>query len=173
MIFYSTRVEAHFKHFREVLTLLQSAGVSLKLPKCNFFETSVDYLGHVVRPGKVEVATRNFEAMKQSQAPANQTYLRCFLRICKVYRRFVPNFSQVTSPPNRKLSRGQPNSFETLKDDEYEAFRSLKDKFVRPPILALPRHGYPYTLDTEACEYQVGFTLLQQQPNGNKLPIGY
>ena len=52
-IVYSRTVEAHFEPVREVLTLLQAAGVSLKLRKCSFFETSVDYLGHVVRPGKL------------------------------------------------------------------------------------------------------------------------
>ena len=173
VIVYSTTVEAHFEHIREVLTLLQAAEVSLELRKCSFFETSVDYLGHVVRPGNLEVAMKNCESIKQAKGPANQTELRSLLGMCNVHLRLVPNFACAAAPLNRKLTKGEPYASETLTDKEYEALQNLKDKIVRPPILALPRHGYPYALDTDGCEYQVGCTLLQQQPNADKTPIGY
>ena len=173
MIVYPSTAEAHLKHVREVLTLLQSAGVSLNLRKCNVFETSVDYRGHVLRLRNLEVATKNFEAIKQSKARAKHTELRSFSGMCNVYRRFVPNFDLVASPLNKKLSKDRTYSFETLTEEEYEAFTSLNCKPLRPPIPVLPRHGYPYTLDIDACEYQVGYNLLQQQPNGDNLPKGY
>ena len=71
VIVYSKTVEAHFQHVREVLTLLQAAGFSLKLRRCSFFQTSVDYRGHVVRPGKLEVATKTCDSIKEAKAPAN------------------------------------------------------------------------------------------------------
>ena len=168
VIFYSTTVEAHLEHGQELLTLLQAAGVSLKLRKCSFSEISVDCLGHVVRPGKLEVAAKNCESIKQAKASANQTELRSFLGMCNVYRRFVPNFARVAAPFNRKLSKGEPYAFETLTDREYEAFHNLRDKLVRPPILALPRDGDPYTLDTDACEYQVGCNSCKNSPMRTK-----
>ena len=44
---------------------------------------------------------------------------------------------------------------------------------MSPPILAIPCYGNKYTLDTDACAYQVGCALLQEQPSGDRLPIGY
>ena len=44
---------------------------------------------------------------------------------------------------------------------------------MSPPIFALLRYGKKYTLDTDACAYQVGCALLQEQPSGERLPIGY
>ena len=47
---FSKDTDKHVSHVDEVLTLLRSAGVSLKLKKCEFFQAKVDYLGHVNTP---------------------------------------------------------------------------------------------------------------------------
>ncbi|CDF40922.1 unnamed protein product [Chondrus crispus] len=93
--------------------------------------------------------------------------------MCNVYRRFVKGFAKIAAPLNRKTGKNQPFEFEVLTDEEYEAFVELKKRLVSPPILALPRYGKKYTLDTDACAYQVGCALLQEQPDGDRLPIGY
>lgn len=48
-------VSEHLEHVREVLTLLRDAGVSLKLAKRTFLGPQVSYLGHIIRPGRLEV----------------------------------------------------------------------------------------------------------------------
>jgi Reverse transcriptase (RNA-dependent DNA polymerase) len=53
IIIYSTSREDHSHHVDEVLTTLGRAGLSLKLKKCHFFKDAVDYLGHVIRPGRL------------------------------------------------------------------------------------------------------------------------
>ena len=173
VIIYSKTVTEHIIHVRQVLGMLRAAGVSLKLRKCAFFKPSVDYLGHVIRPGKLEVASKMTDALKKALPPTNQTELRSFIGMCNVYRRFIKNFARIAAPLNRKLEKNQPFTFGTITGTDYEAFQELKTKLISPPILALPRHGYKYTLDTDACVYQVGCTLLQEQPNGDKLPVGY
>ena len=173
VIVYSKTIKEHFIHVQTVLQLLRDAGVSLKLAKCSFFDQSVDYLGHVIKPGKLEVASKTVDAIRQARPPTDQTQLRSFLGMCNVYRRFVENFARIAAPLNKKLRKGEPFEFGHLNDAEHSAFLTLKDKLVNPPILALPRHNYHYTLDTDACEDQVGCVLLQEQPNGDKLPIGY
>ena len=173
VIIYSKTMEEHFYHVQKVLSLLRDAGVTLKLSKCNFFTGSVDYLGHTIRPGKLEVASTNLKALEEAKYPTNQTVVRSFLGMCNVYRRFVPNFSRIAAPLNKKLRKGEPTNFEVLNDEEYDAFSTLKKKLMSPPILALPRPGYPYTVDTDACNTQVGCCLLQEQPDGNLHPVGY
>lgn len=46
-------------------------------------------------------------------------------------------------------------------------------KLISPPILALHYTGGHYSLDTDACEVQVGCILLQGQSDKTKKPIGY
>lgn len=42
---------------------------------------------------------------------------------------------------------------------------------MSPSIIVLPRHGHRYTVDTDACGSQIGCAPLQQQLNGDNLPI--
>jgi len=48
VIIYSTSIEQNIKHIDIVLGLLQKAGLKIKLSKCTFLQTSVNYLGHVI-----------------------------------------------------------------------------------------------------------------------------
>lgn len=174
VIIYSKSIEEHFDHLDIVLKLMHGAGLTLKLRKCAFFQDTVDYLGHVVSPGKLAVARRGIEAVKKCLPPRDITELRSFLGLCNVYRRFVANFSRIAAPLNQKMKKGMPTKWGDLTDKEMEAFQTLKDQLTSPPVLALPRLGHAYTVETDACETQVGCVLLQDQP-GEKYPkpIGY
>lgn len=174
VIIYSKSVEDHFAHVRTVLTLLQNAGVSLKLNKCSFFTTAVDYLGHKIRPGKLEVASRTCEAIRYAKPPTNQTEIRSFLGLCNVYRRFVKNFARIAAPLNKKLHKDKPKYFGPLDEEELQAFATLRNCLLSPPILALPKMGKPYIVETDACNEQVGCVLLQEQETAKDYrPIGY
>ena len=57
-----------------------------------------------------------------------------------------------------------------------DAFETLKRKLISPPVLALPKRGRPYMIDTDASAYQLGAALLQQQDPSNPkewVPVGY
>ena len=73
VIVYSESVTEHVDHVREVLQLLYTAGVSPKISKCTFCDTSVTYLGHVIRPSRLEVERRNVVAIARALPPSNQT----------------------------------------------------------------------------------------------------
>ena len=117
VIIYSYDVREHFNHVHEVLSVLKDAGISLKLTKCRFLEASVDYLGHVIRPGKLKIASNNLKAIELAKSPGNQTELKSFLGVCNVYRRFVPNFARIASHLNAKTSKKQPYHIGNLSDE--------------------------------------------------------
>jgi Reverse transcriptase (RNA-dependent DNA polymerase) len=106
IIIYSKTMDAHVGHLDEVFALLGTAGLLLKLSKCFFFKDTVDYLGHVIRPGKLAVAVKNTESLRSALSPTTQTELRSFLGLCNVYRRFAPGFSKVAGPLNHLLKKG-------------------------------------------------------------------
>ncbi len=55
VIVFSHTLGDHIEHVDAVLTALRGAGVSLKLRKCQFFTDRIRYLGHIIRPGTLEV----------------------------------------------------------------------------------------------------------------------
>jgi RNase H-like domain found in reverse transcriptase len=140
-----------------------NAGVSLKLSKFNFFQPSVDYLGHVVHPGKLAVASKNVAAFARAEHPRTRIELRSFPGMCNVYRKFVPNFANSAAPLTNLLNKGQPIDLPPFDSTQAVALKILKDALTTPSLLCLPKDNQPYTLDVDASDYQLGATLQKFQ----------
>lgn len=129
----------HIEHVDEtVLTVLQKAGVSVKLPKCELFSSKVTYLGHIIRQGELLIDPVMVPRLKDALPPATQSELRSFLGLCNVYRRFVRVFSDVAAPLNAPLRKDPPAKFGALSTDATAAFEKLRDAVTSPPVLSLP-----------------------------------
>lgn len=66
---FSTSPEQHKDHVHKVLTLLKSPGETLKL-MCQFFTDNIDYLGHVIRPRRLEIALHTHTPLADCKRPA-------------------------------------------------------------------------------------------------------
>ena len=99
LVIFSKTEEEHFTQVSHVLDLLEEAGVKLKLKKCFFFRQRVEYLGHVITPGRLSVANdaKATCAVREASFPESITQLRSFLVACNVYRRFVKDYSKIAS----------------------------------------------------------------------------
>ena len=173
IIIFSRNAEEHLRHVEEILITLRDAGVSLKIAKCEFFKDTVKYLGHVIKPGRLEVDALATKALKGMHHPRNQTELRSFLGLCNVYRRFVPNYSRIAAPLTELLKKDKPVTLEPFGEAESPAFQALIDAVCSPQVLALPRVGLKYSVDTDASNGQIGAALFQTHEDGERKPIGF
>jgi len=173
IIVFSHDAETHLSHLDEVFTLQGNAGVTLKAKKCHLFSNKVDYLGHVVRPGRISVNERNLKAIRKAQFPRTQTELRCFLGMCNVYRRFTDSFAEYAKPLNRLASTTLPKRLAPSTQKQQDAFDKLREMLCNPSMLALPRKDGKYIIDVDASYNQLGCCLLQEQPSGEYHPVGY
>jgi hypothetical protein len=173
IIVFSKNEEQHLLDLDAVLHRLYRAGLSLNLKKCHFFKETVDYLGHVIRPGKLSVAEKNTQALRTAKPPTTQSELRSFLGLCNVYRRFVRGFARIAAPLNALLRKGESPQLGVLSKEQLDAFEQLRSNLLNPPILALPRAEGAMILDTDASDEQIGCCLFQEQPDGARHPIGY
>ena len=172
IIIFSNTVEEHIQHVDEILDCLKRAGVTLKIKKCKFFTTTVEYLGHVIKPGRLEIDHAHTASLREALPPTNKSELRSFLGLCNVYRRFVENFSTKAGPLNELLRKNTPDKF-TLNDDQLKAFKELIEVILSPPALALPQNGLPYSVDTDASDYGIGCSLFQTTEDNERRTIGY
>jgi hypothetical protein len=156
IIIFSGSFEEHLTHLYQVLERLYRAGLSLKLRKCRFFSDKVSYLGHVIRPGTLAVAEKNTSALKDAKPPMKQSELRSFLGLCNVYRRFVAGFAKIAAPLNALLRKGESPTLRQLTTEQMDAFNTLRERLLRPPVLALPRAEGTFTLDMDASPDQIG-----------------
>ncbi len=156
-----------------MLSILRKAGISLKFEKSNFFCRSVDYLGHRMTPGRLEVALKRKALLEGFQFPPTQTQVRSFLGMCKVHRLFIKDFAKIAGPINDLPKKGMPAHLGPPTGEQLVAFNTLKQRLLAPPILRLPVYGRPYTVDVHASKSQLGCALLQEQEDGTLMPIGY
>lgn len=87
-------VEEPLDHLQIVLGLLHRVGISLKLKKCFLSEKRIDYLGQKVQSGRLGISTNETYLICRLQHPKNVTEHNSLLRLCEVFRRFLPKFSE-------------------------------------------------------------------------------
>ena len=173
VIIFSASAEQHVKDVDVVLTRLREAGVTLNAEKCTWFSNEVEYLGHIVRPGQIHVHDKNVDALKHASFPTTKTQLKSFLGMCNVYRRFVEDFAERAKPLNATTRADVPPDLPKPTDAAFAAFDDLRQALLAPPILALPKAKGQMIIDVDACADQLGCTLLQEQPESTRLPVGY
>jgi RNase H-like domain found in reverse transcriptase/Reverse transcriptase (RNA-dependent DNA polymerase) len=170
---FSKTMEEHLEPFNAVLHILYRAGLSLNLNKCCFLRDTMSYLGHVIRPGKVNLAEKNTHALKTAKPPTTQSERISFLGLCNVYRRFVPGFGKITATLNVLLRKGESPQLGSLSEEQFAEFETIRTRLLDPPILALPLAEGRLNFEDDASQEQIGFCLLQEQVGGTRNPVGY
>ena len=171
---FSRTHEEHAEHLDTVLGMLRTAGISLTPKKCSFFRPNVHYLGHVISPRKLSVADTAAEAFKTFTIPRTFTQVRSFLGACNVYRHFVKGFAKTARPLTNMTRKDAEPDFDNPTEAQLQAFEDPKARMSAPPILALPRYGRPFMIDTDASAYQLGCMLLRERDEANDWrPFGY
>lgn len=150
IIVFTTSNLDHLDHVREVLKLLQAARMTLRLIKCFFMPQLVDYLGHVIYPGKLAVAIRTLDAFAVLKPPRTLSHLWYFLDFCNVYRRFVTDDDRRSGLLTCLLGKVEPVRFVALSACAEAVLFCLKLLLISSPVWAMLRYGRPYVLDTDA-----------------------
>jgi len=164
LIIFSADAESHLSHLDRVPTLLGKHGVTLKAQKCHLFSNEVEYLCHVVRPGRLSVNEKNLKAIKKAVFPKAQTQLRSFLGMYYVYRRFTVDFAKTAKPLNDLTSVKLPKRLSPPTPEEQAAFDKLREQLCHPPILAIPRKEGKYIIDVDASYDQLGSAYYGSNP---------
>lgn len=161
--------DEHLQNLSTVLQKLREANLHIKPSKCNFCREQVNYLGHIV--SKAGVATDPEKTAKVSDWPTPMTVqqLQQFLGLASYYRRFVKDFSQISSPLHRLTEQGREFKWT---DECAQAFSTLKQRLTHTPVLAFPDFTKPFTLDTDASDSGIG-AVLSQTADGQERVIAY
>lgn len=113
-------------------------------------------------------------AIFQLEVPTIASGLRSFLRLCNVFRRFIPCSTTIGWPLSKKnFVKHKPKRLERLLKKKLQALETLKEEPISPPVLAVPKNNEHYTFHTEACVRHFGCVLVQKQKDGTTKPIDY
>ena len=160
----------HLKRLEKLLTILESKGITLKLPKCSFAVPEINVFGHIVCERGIRPDNTKIEAIKNAPHPTTAAEVRSFLGLANYCARYIPDYSTLTFPL-RQLTK---NNVKFQWEHRHEkAFQSLKDAITTAPVLA----HYSLTAETkvvvDASPWAVGAVLLQKQADDSYRPIAY
>jgi transposase InsO family protein len=170
IIIASPTLEKHFQSLEVVFKKLRAASLRVKLTKCEFVKTHINFLGHQIGPDGVQLHPSHLEAIRKYVAPTNQDGIRSFLGFLSYFRTFVPEFSKIADPLNKLLKKDQPFEWGPAQE---QAMNLLKDKLINAPILKYPDFNREFFMFTDASNVGLGAVLLQADNKGKLHPISY
>lgn len=136
VIVFSENVDDHGRHLDTVLSLLHDACITLRLRKCFFFQPRLEYLGHVISPGKLAVSSTHIDEFRNFELLRSRRELREFLGAYNVCRRFIKSFAAIARPLNCFTQEDAGPDWEGPTQEQLEAFETLKKKMMSAPVLA-------------------------------------
>ncbi|XP_075480667.1 uncharacterized protein LOC142521334 [Primulina tabacum] len=159
ILVYSPDETSHEEHLHLALPTLRDNKLYAKFSKCEFWQRSVSFLGHVISKEGVSVDPRKVEAITEWPKTKNATDIRSFLGLAGYYRKFVEGFSSIAVPLT-KLT--QKNSKFTWSEDCEKSFQTLKEKLASTPVLILLAENKDFTIYSDASKESLGCVLMHE-----------
>jgi len=167
---FSKTWEEHLKHLENVFERIKKAGLKLSPKKCQFGNSELKFLGHIVGQDGIKMDPAKIEKVQNFPKPVNVTQVRSFLGLCNYYRKFVKGFARRASPLTELLRKGEEFNWTNR---HQRAFEDLREQLTTEPILIYPDWEKPFILSTDASTFAVGAILSQLDKQGNERVIAY
>lgn len=163
---------SHIKTLKEVYQRLKDAGLTVNLKKCEFCRPSLKFLGFVVDNNGLRTDPDKVSAIVNYPTPKNTTEIKRLIGLVSWYRRFIKDFSSISSPINDLLhgrKKGQPIVWT---EEAEKAFSEIKLRLTSAPVLASPDFSKPFVIQCDASDTGVG-AVLYQECDGLEHPVAY
>jgi len=98
ILVYSPSWKEHLQHLDIVLQLLQKESLYVKLSKCSFGTSEIDYVGHTISVQGVHMDKEKVQAVMEWQQPQTIKQLRSFLGLTGYHRRFIKGYAIIAAP---------------------------------------------------------------------------
>lgn len=175
IIVYSNSFSDHLKHLSSCLSLLQKHNWHVKLSKCQFASSSVNYLGHKVSAGVISPIDKNIEKLLAMKRPETAADIVSFLATINYYRKFIKGYDYVIFPL-RELEKKYRNSKEKFLLSSFpeaeSSYLNILDLISSQPILHLFRLGLPILVKTDCSKFAWGGVLCQVE-DGIEFPVAF
>ncbi|CAM5133024.1 unnamed protein product [Eretmochelys imbricata] len=81
--------EDHLKNLEATLQRLEEYGLQVRKDKCEVFQPSVEYLGHIIDATGLHKVSAKVKAIVEALPPQNVIQLRSFLGLLNYYGKFI------------------------------------------------------------------------------------
>ena len=112
---------------------LQKVGLYANLKKCKFHTDTVEYLGFILLPDRLQMDPTKVSAITEWPELWKVKDVQAFLGFVNFYQRFIHGYAEMTLPLTKLCKKNRSWHF---RKEEAEAFNKLKNAFMTAPVLA-------------------------------------
>lgn len=170
----SKNVEEHLKHMRIVFDRLREYGLVINVVKCQFGESVVKFLGHLISADGISPLPEKVTSISNYPEPKMVCELKRFLATVNFYRRFLANAAS-TQTPLMEYMKGNKRNDRTIiqwTPEARSAFNKCKDDLASCALLAYPSESKQLAIMVDASDFAIG-AVLQQKDSNDWQPISF
>lgn len=97
VVIFSSSLEEHFYHIREVVTSVGGHSLKIKASKCEFAKKQVSFVDHTVDMNGVRVDPKKVDVIQNTSKPTNYTKLLNFVGIASYYQGLILRFASISA----------------------------------------------------------------------------
>lgn len=159
LLVFSKDPEQHLIDLERILAKLRQHKLYAKLSKCEFFQSEVGFLGHIISNEGIRVDPVKVKAILDWPPLTSVKDIQSFLGLVNYYRRFVPDFAKRAASLTELLKKDRPFIWEA---QQVAAFLDLKMAMTTAPVLAIFDPCKEVSVHADASNYAVGAALMQE-----------
>ena len=156
----------HLSNLKRLLTHLNDKGLKCRRDKCQFAQSSVEYLGHTLSAEGISKGSKVKTVLKMPP-PTDVSSLKSFLGSVQFYGKFIPNLASMAEPLYRLTKKATPWKWE---DEEQAAFQQLKNVLSLDQVLVHFDPNKTLVLACDASIVGIGAVLVHRYPDGSERP---
>lgn len=155
----------HLINLEKTFEVCRLRNLKINPEKCQFFRTEVLFLGHVCSANGIQPDPSKFESIRNYPTPHDGDAVRRFVAFANYYRKFIPNFAEISIPLNALTKK---TAIFNWSEQCENAFNKLKSILTNPSILAYSDPESEFVLTVDASQLGCGAVLAQ-----NEQPIAF
>jgi RNase H-like domain found in reverse transcriptase/Reverse transcriptase (RNA-dependent DNA polymerase) len=153
-----------------ILEKAQEYNLYFKAKKCKFRKPKIEYLGLVVKEGKLAINPAKLKGILDWPAPKTVKEVQSFIGFKNFYHHFVKGFSHLAHPLHDLLKKDKKFVWT---EECQESFDQLKKRFTEEPVLMMLDHLKPFQIQVDSLLFATGGILIQMNTNGDRHPCAY
>jgi len=161
----SDNFSSHLFHLRTIFTNLLQSGATLNFSKCNFFKSSVKFVGHIISTNGISKDPEKIQAIRDYPRPLNPKQTQSFLGLLNFYNHFTDKYAEYAAPLNDLIRK---NATWKWGEKEENSFLKLKEELSKDINLNSPDYDKQFFIQCDASSIGVGGVLYQLRDNGEK-----
>lgn len=169
ILIHGRTVEEVFTQLKEVFNRFRQANLILQLKKCNFFLSSIKYLGFIISEGIIRPDPQKVEALNHVKTPSNLKELRSLLGLLGFYRQFISHYSSKAAPLTKLLKKNEP----FIWGPSQQVAMRLLINGLKGQVLANPEINEILKLETDASGIAIGAVLSCSRDGKHWRPIEF